>query len=89
MGPGSQQLMASLSTFQTSKKHISEEAGGTVGVTFFSLPMQCANIIATVLYFDPPSNCKTVSVFGREEGYTVKYTPMPEGVVKGDAQGNS
>ena len=29
----------------------------------------------------------TVSVLGREEGYTVKYTPWPEGVPKGKAQG--
>ena len=30
-----------------------------------------------------------VSVLGREEGYTVKYTPLPEGVPKGEARGNS
>ena len=30
-----------------------------------------------------------VSVLGREEGYTVKYTPLPEGVPEGEAQGNS
>ena len=30
-----------------------------------------------------------VSVLGREEGYTVKYTPLPEGVPKGEAQGYS
>ena len=30
-----------------------------------------------------------VSVLGREEGYTVKYTPSPEGVPEGEAQGNS
>ena len=27
----------------------------------------------------------TVSVLGREEGYTVKYTPPPEGVPEGEA----
>ena len=31
----------------------------------------------------------TVSILGREEGYTVKYTPLPEGVPKGEARGNS
>ena len=31
----------------------------------------------------------TVSVLGQEEGYTVKYTPLREGVPEGKAQGNS
>ena len=31
----------------------------------------------------------TVSVLGRLEGYTVKYTPPPEGVSEGEARGNS
>ena len=26
----------------------------------------------------------TVSILGRDEGYTVKYTPSPEGVPKGE-----
>ena len=30
-----------------------------------------------------------VSVLGREEGYTVKYTPSAEGVPEGEARGNS
>ena len=30
-----------------------------------------------------------VSVLEREEGYTVKYTPLPEGGPKGKARGNS
>ena len=30
-----------------------------------------------------------VYVWGREEGYTVKYTPPPEGVPEGEARGNS
>ena len=30
-----------------------------------------------------------VSVLGREEGYTVKYTPPPEGIPEGKARGNS
>ena len=30
-----------------------------------------------------------VSVLGPNEGYTVKYTPLPEGVPKGEARGNS
>ena len=30
-----------------------------------------------------------VSVIGQEEGYTVKYTPPPEGSPEGKAQGNS
>ena len=30
-----------------------------------------------------------VSVLGQEEGYAVKYTPLPEGVPEGEAQGNS
>ena len=31
----------------------------------------------------------TVSVLGREEGYTVKYTPSPEGVPVDEGRGNS
>ena len=31
----------------------------------------------------------TVSVLGRDEGYTVKYDPSPEGVPEGEARGNS
>ena len=31
----------------------------------------------------------TASVLGQEEGYTVKYTPSPEGVPEGEARGNS
>ena len=31
----------------------------------------------------------TVSVLGRDEGYTVKYNPLPEGVPEGKAGGNS
>ena len=30
-----------------------------------------------------------VNVLGRKEGYTVKYTPLAEGVPKGEARGNS
>ena len=30
-----------------------------------------------------------VSVLGREEGYTVKYNPLPEGDLMGESQGNS
>ena len=30
-----------------------------------------------------------VSVLGRDEGYTVKYTPSSEGVPKGETQVNS
>ena len=29
----------------------------------------------------------TVSVLGREEGYSVKYTPSPEGVPEGTPEG--
>ena len=31
----------------------------------------------------------TVSVLGRDEEFTVKYIPLPNGVPKGEAQGNS
>ena len=31
----------------------------------------------------------SVSVLGRDEGYTVKYNPLPEGVPEGEARGNS
>ena len=31
----------------------------------------------------------TVSVLGREERYTGKYTPSPEGIPEGKARGNS
>ena len=34
-------------------------------------------------------NILNVSVLGRDEGYTVKYNPLPEGVPKGEARGNS
>ena len=30
-----------------------------------------------------------VSALGRDEGYTVKYKPSPEGVPEGEARGNS
>ena len=30
---------------------------------------------------------ETVSVLGREEGYMVKYTALPEGVPEGEAEG--
>ena len=30
-----------------------------------------------------------VSVLGRDEGYTVKYNPLPEGVPEGEARANS
>ena len=30
-----------------------------------------------------------VSILGREEAYTVKYNPLPEGVPKGEDRGNS
>ena len=41
--------------------------------------------------FQPPhTNHKdTVSVLGRDQGYTVKYNPLPEGVIEGKAQRNS
>ena len=31
----------------------------------------------------------TVSILGRDEGYTVKYTSSPEVIPEGKAQGNS
>ena len=31
----------------------------------------------------------TVSLLGRDKGYTVKYNPLAEGVPEGEAQGNS
>ena len=40
----------------------------------------------------PTVECQenTVSVLGRDEGYTVKYNPLPQGVPgEGKAQGNS
>ena len=38
-------------------------------------------------YFPPARHI--VSVLGRDEGYTVKYNPLPEGVPEGKARGNS
>ena len=32
------------------------------------------------LFQNPESSINIVSVLGREEGYTVKYVPLPEGV---------
>ena len=34
-------------------------------------------------------NMYIVYVLGRDEGYTVKYNPLPEGVPEGEARGNS
>ena len=34
-------------------------------------------------------NGSTVTVLGRDEGYMVKYNPLPEGVPEGEAPGNS
>ena len=31
----------------------------------------------------------TLSVLGRDKGYTIKYNPLPEGVPEGEARGNS
>ena len=33
-------------------------------------------------------HCNPVSVLGQDEGYTVKYNPLPEGVPEGKARGN-
>ena len=33
--------------------------------------------------------CDIVFVLGQEEGYMVKYNPLPEGFPEGEAQGNS
>ena len=57
------------------------------------LPLQCTdspcNSSRTTL-FQADSDCNiTVLVFGKDVGYTVKYTPSSEGVPKGKAQGNS
>ena len=41
------------------------------------------------LHFQELLTKKTVSVLGREEGYTVKYTPTPEEVPEGKARVNS
>ena len=44
---------------------------------------QCI-VTLTVLF-----NVRIVSVLGQDEGYTVKYNPLTEGVPEGKAQGNS
>ena len=31
----------------------------------------------------------TVSVLGQDKGFPVKYNPLPEGIPKGEARGNS
>ena len=41
------------------------------------------------IYYAQQSTQYTVSVLGRDEGYTVKYNPLPEGVPEGKARGNS
>ena len=55
-------------------------------------------IVTLVLGYQTPLQLKSrlylktqdsVSVLGREEGYTVKYTTSTEGVPEGEAQGNS
>ena len=38
---------------------------------------------------EAPDEGYTVSVLEGEEGYTVKYTPLPKGVPEGEAEGNS
>ena len=37
----------------------------------------------------PVEDRYNVSVLGQDEGYTVKYNPLPKGVPEGKAQGNS
>ena len=37
----------------------------------------------------PNKSAHIVSVLGREEGYTFKYTLPPEGVPEGESRGNS
>ena len=44
------------------------------------------SVLLSVLYC---SVFYTVSVLGRDEGYTVKYNPLPEGVPEGEGRGNS
>ena len=41
------------------------------------------------VYFVTSNLGDIVFGLGRDEGYTVKYSPLPEGVPKGKAQGNS
>ena len=43
--------------------------------------------IAFLVFISP--TLYLVSVLGQDEGYTVKYNPLPEGVPEGEAQGNS
>ena len=51
-----------------------------------------AHILASLYQTHAPyctaGSC-TVSVLGRDKGYTVKYSPTPEGACEGKAQENS
>ena len=55
------------------------------------LPMKLPHQVWFLLsiFLNPHFVKFTVSVLGREERYTVKYTPLPEGVPEGEARGNS
>ena len=46
------------------------------------LNVECMAMLANKFFY-------SVSVLGREEGYMVKYTPLPEGVPDGRAQANA
>ena len=63
----------------------------------FSYPVLFAPLSNIILY-RPSSTGRiqaqqgwlyTVSVLGRDKGYTVKYNPLLEGVPEGEARGNS
>ena len=64
---------------------VSDEGGYSSSVnSFFSGLLFVSHHYITLI-----SHSYTVSVLGREEGYTVKYNPLPQGVPEGEARGNS
>ena len=49
------------------------------------LPMRIPCCFPMCLFKNISFGIFIVSVLGQEEGYTVKYTPLPEGVTKGQS----
>ena len=48
------------------------------------MPIKGANVAVLL-----GGRAEIVSVLGRDQGYTVKYKPLPEGVTEGEARWNS
>ena len=63
-----------------------------LGLLKFIVRVYLQNKLKSLEYFEGScfhDKLCTVSVLGRDKGYTVKYNPLPEGVPEGEARGNS